>query len=538
MTTTFDFSQWPPSLTDAQLETLTHHATTYALSHGLTYLPPTPTQPSSPSSAIHAPISLLPAPVPRSLFEETQRLQSVYNTLYARVATNDDFLDREMGADEGVGKADEFVRTLWKGWKDIRDEGIIQPLHLGLFRSDYLLHTGGGDGTLSVKQVEFNTISSSFGPLSERAAAMHRYLHALTNYYDISPHLKPENFPINNTTSGLAQGLAEAHEAYGVTGAYILFVVQPNERNVFDQRWLEYELLENHSVRVIRQTFAELSSSAKLDPETRVLRLTITSAAPNSSTLIEISTVYFRAGYVPTDFPTEEHYKTRFTLERSRAIKCPTIPLQLAGGKKIQEVLSQPGIVETFFSSPSDTIVNNTTDGAAGLRDTWMRMWALDSPNPPVTPSIPSGVHQAADEPLGTALARTSASSLVLKPQREGGGNNVYKSDIPAFLDTLAADERQAWIAMELIVPPAGVGGYLVRAGGAGDSAGASWEKIVRAETVSELGVFGWALFGKEGIVKERGDVGWLMRTKGVESNEGGVAAGFSVLDSVVLVDG
>jgi hypothetical protein len=27
--------------------------------------------------------------------------------------------------------------------------------------------------------------------------------------------------------------------------AYVLFVVQPNERNVFDQRLLEYELLES-----------------------------------------------------------------------------------------------------------------------------------------------------------------------------------------------------------------------------------------------------------------------------------------------------
>lgn len=86
-----------------------------------------------------------------------------------------------------------------------------------------------------------------------------RYLHALTDYYHISPHLKPENFPKNDTTSGLAQGLAQAHNAYGVqrypipcsvhshspfSSAYILFVIQPNERNVFDQRWLEYELLE------------------------------------------------------------------------------------------------------------------------------------------------------------------------------------------------------------------------------------------------------------------------------------------------------
>lgn len=50
----------------------------------------------------------------------------------------------------------------------------IKPLQLGLFRSDYLLHAPAANEPLSLKQVEFNTISSSFGPLSERVAAMHR----------------------------------------------------------------------------------------------------------------------------------------------------------------------------------------------------------------------------------------------------------------------------------------------------------------------------------------------------------------------------
>lgn len=122
----FDFSKWPPPLTDIQLATLTHHATTYALAHGLTYLPPTPSRPPSPSSAIHAPISLLPAPVPRDLFQKAQRLQSIYNTLYARVAVDDGFLDQVMGAEVGAGQADEFVRRLWQGWKEIREEGIVQ----------------------------------------------------------------------------------------------------------------------------------------------------------------------------------------------------------------------------------------------------------------------------------------------------------------------------------------------------------------------------------------------------------------------------
>lgn len=50
-----------------------------------------------------------------------------------------------------------------------------QPLHLGIFRSDYLLHAPQGSSEpISLKQVEFNTISSSFGALSERASGLHK----------------------------------------------------------------------------------------------------------------------------------------------------------------------------------------------------------------------------------------------------------------------------------------------------------------------------------------------------------------------------
>ena len=122
----FEFSQWPPQFNDIQLATLIHDATTYSLAHGLAYLPPAPSQPPSPSSVIHAPISLLPAPVPRSLFHKAQKLQSIYNDLYARIAVDDDFLDQVMGAEVGVGQADEFVRRLWTGWKEIMEEGIVQ----------------------------------------------------------------------------------------------------------------------------------------------------------------------------------------------------------------------------------------------------------------------------------------------------------------------------------------------------------------------------------------------------------------------------
>ena len=222
--------------------------------------------------------------------------------------------------------------------------------------------------------------------------------------------------------------------------------------------------------------------------------------------------MYFRAGYTPNDYPTPSHYDIRGLLESSRAIQCPSIPLQLAGGKKVQEELTKPGVLEHFMRSAKFASVFTSEDLEA-IRSTWMEMWSLD-----------------ADGGAGVEKAREHAANLVLKPQREGGGNNVYKEAIPPFLNALPEQERAAWIAMRLIATPKGLGNYLVRAGSGSDGA-------VKANVISELGIFGWALFGgADGKVEEK-EVGWLVRTKGEDSNEGGVAAGFSVLDSVVLVD-
>lgn len=115
-------SDWPPILTDAQLESLTLLATTYALSHGLVYLPAATVQPPAPTSTIHAPLALFPAPFPRRIFERAQRLQRIYNVLYARVAMDEHFLDRVMGEVDGIGKVDEFTGQLWRRWRRLRDE--------------------------------------------------------------------------------------------------------------------------------------------------------------------------------------------------------------------------------------------------------------------------------------------------------------------------------------------------------------------------------------------------------------------------------
>lgn len=146
---TFTFADWPPPLSDAQRERLTKLATTYALAHGLLYLPvntsPATTTSSAPTSAIHAPLSLFPSPIPRKLFERAQAIQHRYNILYSRVASDEDFLDRVMGSVQGVGRVDEFVDRLWRGWKQLRDEpgGLVQVRPVACACASELLRRNG-----------------------------------------------------------------------------------------------------------------------------------------------------------------------------------------------------------------------------------------------------------------------------------------------------------------------------------------------------------------------------------------------------------
>jgi glutathione synthase len=76
-------------------------------------------------------------------------------------------------------------------------------------------------------------------------------------------------------------------------------------------------------------------------------------ATPSSlCILIYLHTVARR--YTPNDYPTEVEWSGRFKLEHSFAVKCPCVAYHLAGTKKVQQKLAEPGEVEKFVSNPED----------------------------------------------------------------------------------------------------------------------------------------------------------------------------------------
>ena len=88
---------------------------------------------------------------------------------------------------------------------------------------------------------------------------------------------------------------------------------------------------------------------------------------------------------------------------------------------------------------------------------------------------------------------------------------------------------------MEMIEPPA-LTNVIFRNG-----------EIQRGGVIGELGVYGVCLWKSRidggmhaGVAQtlQNYEAGYLLRTKGDQSEEGGVAAGFGAVDSVCLVDG
>jgi hypothetical protein len=105
--------------------------------------------------------------------------------------------------------------------------------------------------------------------------------------------------------------------------------------------------LRRHDIKTVRHTFAELEELAQIDPESK--RLLLPSPLQPDAEPLEVAVIYYRSAYTPTDYPSATEWETRLLLERSQAIKCPSMALQLAGAKKIQQVLAEPGVLEDFL---------------------------------------------------------------------------------------------------------------------------------------------------------------------------------------------
>jgi glutathione synthase len=478
-----------PDLNQEQLKQLIFEMSQFGLSNGLIMYPPAPYLNYQP---VLAPVTLFPTPFPRKQFLKAILIQQIYNKLYANVVSEHNWLTdiiKELSFHDK-----DFTGKLWDCYLKAKSIGIIQDVSLALTRSDYMYDEIKDE----IKQVEFNTVSVSFGGLSPKVGKAHSYLNEMGLYTNIpfSKYYKVDELPISESDKNLAKGLYSGVEYYnkkylsGENKSIVLMVVQPNERNAFDQRALEYHLLNEFNVISKRVELPKVLSSIKIDEN-------------NNKKLyyqgLEVSVVYYRSAYGPAEFDLPETWECRTLLESTLAIKCPSLLTQLSGSKKIQQLLTKDDILIKFLESKE----------AENLKETFCKIYPLDD---------------STDGKLAKKLAFEKPQDFVLKPQREGGGNNIYKEDIPLFLKTLSESEWEAYILMELINPKTHKN-LILRNG-----------EILNDGIVSELGIFGSYLFNeKSGQIINNECLGHLLRSKTSSSNEGGVAAGYGCVDNLYL---
>ncbi|TIA65621.1 glutathione synthetase large chain [Aureobasidium pullulans] len=509
------YPKYPPDLNEEQLQYLITNVKDWSIANGLAVRPVTSwiskEQDPVGSLAVTAPVTLFPSLFPRNCFEQGLGIQTAYNELYAAIASNETWLKQIV---EELVEVDDFIAELWKVHQAVKKEGYAQDTTLGLFRSDYMVHLDPTQSAAkpTIKQVEFNTIASSFGGLSTQVSKLHNHLLSVDAYpEETSSTIKTSSLPPSTSVPSLAGGLAAGHQAYGKSRSgspvCVIFLVQDPERNVFDQRHLEYTLFSEHQVRAFRVPFNKIMSYTKLDGKRTLLYTP--PHAPDKTW--EVSLVYFRAGYSPDDYSGKADWDARLHIERSAAVKCPSILTHLAGSKKVQQVLATP-------NSPHLARFLPDKSRATEVFKTFAPIYPLDK-------------SEAGQEACKLAQNSETATRYVLKPQREGGGNNVYRKAIPKFLEETPESHWPAYILMEMIEPPA-LTNTIFRNG-----------EVQKGGVIGELGVYGVCLWktksGEDGVQEmlENKQAGYLLRTKGDQSEEGGVAAGFGSVDSVCLVD-
>lgn len=149
--------------------------------------------------------------------------------------------------------------------------------------------------------------------------------------------------------------------------------------------------------------------------------------------------------------------------------------------------------------------------------------------------------------------------NYVLKPQREGGGNNYYKSAITEMLLKIKDLENKSstngsqtngngshedkemynkdmYIVMELLRPVTSNNYIISPKSQLALSKVGSSDLLSKMQITNELGIYGVLVRDGEKTILNQ-TTGYCLRTKPAEENEGGVMCGTGALDSIYFID-
>ncbi|KAL3099483.1 hypothetical protein niasHS_002938 [Heterodera schachtii] len=443
----------------------------------------------------NVPFSLFPTPFPREIFNEAIAVAKAMSLLYFRVSRDIDFLKMVY---KDVIDSDLSIRNYLKICEDVHNEGIKQPISIYLQRSDYIAHVSEGDDgekKYELKQIEVNggSIGGANG-IPPRITKIHERMLEKAGF----PNFPEDVLPRNTTAeSASAQMLLTAWKKFNNPKAIIVsLVVKDRSKWHFCKRFDEYEIdrITNKKVKVYYLSMEEAVKMLTMD-EDYTLRL---EGKP-------IGVFYINMILIGVVLPIK-YLNLLKMAERSTAIKSPSLFFEITISKRVQQVLTKPGMVEHFFPKPEDAPM------VTAIRKTFAKMWGLENPDDEETKRV-----------IEDAIAHPER--YVMKPNKEGGGKNFWEQEIVDKLKKFTKKQRAAYILMERLNPLVAQN-YLIWAN----------EKPFFSDVITELGVYTYCVYDtKAGTLVQYTQPGQMVRSKCASSNEGGIGVGLGVFDSLYL---
>ena len=423
------------------------------------------------------PVSLNSALLPRSSFDHLRALNKVQNHLWMKISSDPDFLLEQC---KELEKDDEFVGNFISILRKVKESKTAQRAKCGITRNDFIVDKSG-----QPLQVEFNLYASSLGPISEK------HSNALFNIglqnKDVTSH-DLENYQTGENEDFLARAMEAAWRWYGKPKAVVV-LVSGKEKNVIDQ-FAAANKLANKGIKMLRYSFEEMDNLLELDSETGVATV-----AGN-----EVALFYFRSGYMPNHYK-ENDWAVREKIELSKALKCPDVAQTLVNMKFFQYIINKS---ETWTRFGFDT---KEFEDCRKLYCSILTFTDFDSDRTKMLKYI--------NEHGGV-------QNWVLKPQREGGANNIFGEEIEKVISESSDKELHSYILMAIINPSMRTGIQC------------TWDKLDVRSVIDEIGLFHSFLTDGDKILEESVG-GSLVRSKVQGTHEGGVAFGYSVINSVKL---
>ena len=438
----------------------------------------------------HIPIMLTPSPIPKNIYEKILFYQISFNKIINKLSNDQNFLEEILTP---ISEKDEFVKKNLEISKKLVNYEHKQKIKLGIFRNDYLFDKNQN----FLFFTEYNTIASSMGTFSDKIKKF--YSHFSQTYPEIFKKYSEKEIPMEGFDN--IEKFAESmHEAVKLAfpqqykESIIVFVIQKNETNIFDQYSLSDELYNKYKISSIRMTLEEIKVKCVQDENGN---LTLDGQL--------ISLFYFRASYTENDYPNDEAWQGRELIELSTAVKVPDINTFLTTFKIFQYQLSKPQILMRYCHS--ELIINDIVRFFGGIYN--------------IRDMSPENIKELFNK------IKTEPDKYILKPMKEGGGNNItgekLKEIIPEegaeisdiIKNSVIVDKIESYIHEGLVIRN---------------------EKLKVQNSISEYSIYGIILTNENNLIINK-SVSFLVRTKDKESIEGGIMEGAGSIDIPCLLN-